>query len=114
MDDKIFIYLWNLLIPLVLIPVSIPMILEKIKPNWWYGFRTTKTLSDEKIWYPANKYAGKLMLASGIISLIGLVILYFLKNFFCLWTFNIIGWIITLVPITVAVIMSFVYLKKLK
>lgn len=113
MDDKLFIYLWNLLIPLVLIPVSIPMILEKIKPNWWYGFRTAKTLSDEKIWYPANKYAGKLMLVSGIISLIGLIILYFLKNLFCMWTFNIIGWVLTLVPITVAVIMSFVYLKKL-
>jgi len=40
---------------LVLIAVSIPLIFGKIKPNRWYGFRTPTTLSDEQIWYAANK-----------------------------------------------------------
>jgi hypothetical protein len=29
--------------------LSIPMVLQKVKPNRWYGFRTPKTLSNEKI-----------------------------------------------------------------
>jgi uncharacterized membrane protein len=31
----------------------------KIGPNWFYGFRTRKTLSDREIWYKANKYMAK-------------------------------------------------------
>ena len=40
---------------LILIVVSIPLIYGKIKPNRWYWFRTPATLSDEQIWYKANK-----------------------------------------------------------
>lgn len=113
MDDKMWTFIWLFLIPLALIPLSIPLVLEKIKPNWWYGFRTKKTLSDPKIWYPANKYSGKLMLIAGLITLIGLIVIMLFRNSLCIGTLNILGWIVAFVPITVAVILSFVYLKKL-
>jgi len=46
--------------------LSVPMILRRVKPNPWYGFRTPKTLADEEAWYEANAYSGRLLLAVGI------------------------------------------------
>ncbi len=54
--------------------IAIPMTLDKIPPNALYGFRTPRTLSDEKIWYPANRAAGRALALSGIISAVGAVI----------------------------------------
>lgn len=53
---------------LLLIGLSIPMIRGRVKPNGLYGFRLPKTLNNPDIWYPANSYAGKWLLASGIVS----------------------------------------------
>lgn len=43
---------------LILIGVSIPLVLKKIPPNQWYGFRVPKTFSSDHIWYEANRVAG--------------------------------------------------------
>lgn len=37
---------------------AIPLILGLIPPNRVYGIRTSKTLSDESVWYDANRYGG--------------------------------------------------------
>jgi uncharacterized membrane protein len=53
---------------LLLIGVSVPLILKKVPPNQWYGFRVPKTLSSDRIWYEANRVAGiDLCLAGGVI-----------------------------------------------
>jgi uncharacterized membrane protein len=56
---------------LLIIKVVLPMVRGHVAPNQGYGFRTPLTLSDERIWYPANRIAGRLMLGS---SLIGIVV----------------------------------------
>lgn len=38
--------------------LGIPLALGKVPPNWFYGFRTPKTLSRSDIWYAANRAAG--------------------------------------------------------
>jgi len=48
--------------------LSIPLIFEKVPPNWIYGFRTRKTRHNENIWYQANKFAGKTMFLAGLIT----------------------------------------------
>jgi len=48
--------------------LSIPLILEKVPPNQLYGFRTRKTRHSEKIWYRANKFAGKSLFFAGLIT----------------------------------------------
>ncbi|MFN2160262.1 MAG: SdpI family protein [Anaerolineales bacterium] len=53
-------------IGILLIALSIPLILEYVKPNRWYGFRFTLTLNNTRIWYPANRFGGKLLLAYGV------------------------------------------------
>ena len=47
------------LIPAVLILLlSIPLIIGIVPRNRFYGIRTRKTLSDDAIWYPANRFGG--------------------------------------------------------
>jgi uncharacterized membrane protein len=102
-----------------MIALAIPMIIGKVKPNVWYGFRTKKTLSDNKIWYPANKYAGKQMIiASLIIIIISLSFLIInLKSDIFLNASELIVFIVWLIvymaPIAIMLVSSLIYLKKL-
>ncbi|MGL5833213.1 MAG: SdpI family protein [Waterburya sp.] len=47
-----------LFVGFLFIGISIPLILEKVTPNRWYGFRVAKTLASESIWDAANRVAG--------------------------------------------------------
>ena len=106
-------HLMNFIFPLILIPISIPLVKNKIKPNHLYGFRTRKTLSNEAIWYQANAYAGRLLLRASLITLIGLI---FWTPFAWLlpgWPFVGVSWALTFAPLAFAVVQSFRYLKTL-
>jgi hypothetical protein len=59
--------------PALLIALSIPLLQGRVAPNGWYGVRTRKTLSDERIWYAANRGGGRLLLKGGIVLLVGAV-----------------------------------------
>jgi|SRR5262245_18957536 len=59
---------------IIFIIIGIPFILETIPPNRWSGFRVGKTLSDERIWYAANRVMGyDLVIAGTVIFLTALV-----------------------------------------
>lgn len=45
----------------------IPLALDKIKPNRFYGVRLKATLSDESLWYVTNRYFGRVGVISGVI-----------------------------------------------
>ena len=55
---------------LLLILMCVPMILERVPPNNWIGFRTPRTLSDPKVWYIANRIAGQYLAVAGVLILI--------------------------------------------
>ncbi len=61
---------YELWLPLVLIAVSIPLVMEVVPPNWIYGFRTAKTMSNPRIWYEANRHAGANLMAAGIWTMV--------------------------------------------
>lgn len=54
--------------------ISIPLILRRVKPNYWYGFRTRKTLENEAVWYDVNEHAGKRLFLSGILIMIAAIV----------------------------------------
>ena len=54
------------IVSLLMVVLGIPLILEKVPRNRIYGFRTPKTLSNDTIWYPANKTAGWDLLVAGV------------------------------------------------
>lgn len=56
------------LVGLLFVGIGIPLVLGKVPPNPFYGCRTTKTLSDSRIWYEANRISGKDFLISGLLT----------------------------------------------
>lgn len=73
MTTTILYVAWSLILVL-----SIPLALNLVPPNGFYGFRTAKTLSDLQIWRQANSFSGWVFLVA---SLIGLGITYFEPGF---------------------------------
>jgi hypothetical protein len=63
---------------LVMIATAIPLVKRRVKPNGLYGFRTPKTLRNERIWYEANAYSGRLLLWLGIVVTVTSILLHFL------------------------------------
>ena len=59
-----------LLIPALMIGLSLPMIFNLIPRNRYFGLRTAKTLSSEKIWYRANRVSGVYFLIAGFVALL--------------------------------------------
>ncbi len=104
--------LMNTLSGLLLVALSFPLILGKIGPNPWYGFRVQKTLSDPAIWYPANAYAGKRLLVVGLIGSLFAFLFYFVPKI-DLNTYAIGCAVVTVGGLIVAVIQSFLYLRTL-
>lgn len=51
---------------LLFIGLSVPLGMGRV-PHNWDGCRTTRTLSDPKIWYGANRISGKDFLISGVL-----------------------------------------------
>ena len=54
------------LLPTTLILFGVPLILRIVPPNHIYGFRMSKTLSDEGVWYAANYVAGWDLVLAGV------------------------------------------------
>jgi hypothetical protein len=52
----------NIFIGVILIVLSIPLVLKKVKMNHLYGFRFTKSFASDENWYSINHYGGKLFL----------------------------------------------------
>ncbi len=65
---------------LLIVGLSVPMILRRVKPNPWYGFRTPRPLADESVWYAANGYSGRLLLMLGAIWAAGAVVLRYVPD----------------------------------
>ncbi len=65
---------------LLIVGFSVPMILRRVKRNPWYGFRTPKTLADERVWYAANAYSGRLLLMLGALWAVGAVVLRYVPG----------------------------------
>src|SRR5262249_36502565 len=98
---------------LILIGLSIPLILGKIGPNPWYGFRVRRTLSDPVVWYAVNAYSARRLLAVGIVNIGSAVILYFVPEIDVAIYASSCG-VIAVVGMVVALIQSFKFLRSLK
>ena len=81
MQDPVFVIGIFVLMGIVFAVLGLPLKYEKIPPNWFYGFRTPKTLSSEDIWYPVNRVAGIDMVRTGVVLTAAGCILLALRNF---------------------------------
>jgi hypothetical protein len=49
---------------------AIPLILQRVPPNPWYGFRVQATLENPAVWYPVNRSLGKCLLVFGLFVIV--------------------------------------------
>ena len=92
----------------VIAVTSIPLILKMVPPNHLYGFRTPSTLSNRKLWYRANTFAGWALLIAAVASvalIVGLDSGALPGVAFGAITF--------VLPLVVAVVACFVYLRRI-
>jgi len=106
------IHLVTIIIGTLFVLLAIPLILNRIKPNIWYGFRTKKTMSNSRIWYKANKFMGWCLLYAGIFIIVGSIILNSINLSSELYSLIFILPLI-LFPLTISVVLSFIYLERL-
>lgn len=103
----------NVAAGLIIAASAAPLILGKIPPNRWYGFRTPKTLRDPAIWYSANAYAGRWLLAAGLIIAAAAVALSVTPKISIeAYSFSMLA--VTLLTVGVAVVQSVRYLNRLE
>jgi uncharacterized membrane protein len=57
---------WLLLLPLLFAAIGLPMALQMVPPNVFYGIRTSETLASEQVWYAANYWAGVVAIILGL------------------------------------------------
>jgi uncharacterized membrane protein len=100
------------LIPsIILLIISIPLVIGWIPRNRFYGVRTCKTLSDDRIWYAANRLGGWLFIASGLIYLgIAFTVPYSTDSTSLNWWAHIAG---LLLPLAISILIIYLYTKKL-
>ncbi|MBF0563633.1 MAG: SdpI family protein [Nitrospirae bacterium] len=102
------------LIPSLLILIaSIPLAMGVVPRNRVYGIRTCKTLSDDSIWYPANRLGGRALIISCIIYLsISVLIPYDVhtQSNSSVWTIHFISF---LLPLAAGIIVTLLYVRKL-
>ena len=102
----------NAVAGLLIAALSLPLILGKVPPNLWYGFRTPRTLSDPSIWYPANSYAGRWLLISGVLIALAAILLRLQPGISIeAYAYSALG--VTLLTIGISVFQSFRYLSRL-
>lgn len=68
--DPLYVELFFIGLSVFLILIELPLALNRVPPNTTYGFRVRKTLSDDRIWYAVNSYAGKASILTGIVTII--------------------------------------------
>jgi len=99
--------------PLFLL-IAIPLILNKIPPNCWYGVRSEKlcTKGNEELWYKANKYGGQQLLIAALIMTVCITLMLTIEETIPT-AVEVILFCIGFGAVFVAVIRILLYLRKL-
>lgn len=77
MGDRLIVMLICALVALLFFALGLPLVRRSVPPNWLYGFRLPQTVNDPELWYPANEYAGRWLIALGALLLVLAVAGYF-------------------------------------
>ena len=99
---------WLLAICIITALTALPLALRLVPPNCVYGLRTRFTRSSREVWFDANAFAARAMLAASIASALMLLAgPASLRN----------GWTpaaIVFIPIAMATLAGFLYLRHLR
>ena len=114
MDDTTIVMIVFLIAGASEILQGIPLFLEKIKPNWLFGFRLPSTVKNEELWYKVNRYIGKGLIYAGIILVLGTLFVFIVDIGLSFFEKTMVLVILLVIPLSFVIIDGFNYLKKLK
>lgn len=100
-------------VPLIIIAISIPLIKGIVPRNHWYGFRTSKTLSSDSVWYQANRIGGNYFVIAGLVQLAAMLIAYLVSPAAATRLIKVYGGALITVPLLVAVVVWFVRIRRI-
>ena len=60
----------------LLAALGIPLYKQRVPPNMWYGCRTEKSLSEERIWYSVNRVTGRDMIIAGVLVFVAALVIF--------------------------------------
>jgi uncharacterized membrane protein len=92
----------------VIFLLSIPLIAGIIPRQWGYGIRTRKTLSDDSIWYSANRMGGWAFLLS---SLVYLVVAKVIPNTTTVTTTGFLVWLLHFLAFAGPIFISLIFIR---
>lgn len=111
-DPKTILLIVYLCGGLLMIVLGVPLWLGWVHPNLLYGFRTSRTLADPKLWYPVNADSGKRLIGAGLTIIAGAIGFYFVPR----WRvehYAIANLAVTAVSVAYAIAQSALLLRKL-
>ena len=94
------------LLGVLFIGLGVPLFRGSIGVNGLYGFRTPKTMSDETVWYEANKILGRDLIIAGTLELLGAVIIALSLKSADLFRFAMTNVVVLVLLVLVAVVHS--------
>ena len=112
MDDLFFLVIFCAAFGLSMLVLAIPLILQKIPPNSWYGLRTQATVDNPNLWYPANKYTGYLLLVYGVLIICLSLLLPIIPGIKP-EAYSLLMAVVLLVGILIILVLGLRYVKKL-
>jgi hypothetical protein len=92
----------------ILIAVSLPLYLGKIKMNRLYGFRIRKAFESEKNWYLINRYGAKALMYWSVVLMAAGIACLSIEPLYVLTVAN-----ICFISILVPIVQTVWYAKKL-
>jgi uncharacterized membrane protein len=60
--------------------LGVPLLRGRVPPNDWYGCRTEKTLSDDRVWYAVNRVTGRDLVFVGIVVVVSSLAALIIEN----------------------------------
>jgi uncharacterized membrane protein len=113
--DEIFItILVFVFIGAIFIFLGIPLLMEKVKPNWFYGFRTPTVVKNKDLWYKVNKQVGREFIIAGIILMIGSIFILIFQPILSIIQLIIILLMLIQLSLIFIIIRGFLLLRRLK
>jgi uncharacterized membrane protein len=92
--------------------VAVPLVVGLIPRNRIYGFRTQKTLADDRAWYPVNRFAGVvIILASLVYAFVAIAWPYSkaASDNLKIWLIHLAGFVL---PLLIAIVLTMLYARK--
>ena len=78
-DPKVMLGVFNIAIAILIVALSIPLVMRKIKMNRFYGIRIPKSFSSETNWLEINAYGGKQLMLWSTLPLVAGIICFFVN-----------------------------------